>query len=326
MTETRLSFLTPQGARRTEAATLGGPRRRTVPPPLTAHDVALDGRPAVRLTAADPETGPPRLEAEARAALAVHRAYGDTPYRSLFPAIVGHDLDADEPFLLYEAPRGEGAARLSYGIPTTEQRTVERDLVLAVRLLESVGLVHQGLVPAAVRWDGKHVQVWDLASAVPLGRPRLPTGTPPYAAPEQRRGTGRTDARDALWSAAQIVYQLAAGHPGDPDGPPADLAAYRSLELGDAFAPFAEARPEPARVLARLMPGPDPAALAEARPDPLEPHRQEYDRAMERKRRAAGVVPQDPGSGHGHGSGSGAGSVTGDQQPRRRGWFGGRAY
>ncbi|WP_416971244.1 hypothetical protein [Streptomyces sp. 4F14] len=310
----RLSFLTPHGVRRTEAAAVGDRRRRTVPPPLSARDVTLADRRVVRLTAADPEAGPPRLEAEARAALAVHRAFGTTPYRSLFPALVGHDMDAEQPFLLYETPRGEPAARLSYGISTTEQRTVERDLVLAIRLLESVGLVHQGLVPAAVRWDGKHVQIWDLASAVPLGAPRRPTGTPPYAAPEQRRGTGRTDARDALWSAAQIVYQLAAGHPGDPDGPPADLASYRSLELGDAFAPSAETRPEPARILARLMPGPDPAALAEARPDPLEPHRQEYDRAMERKRRAAGVVPDPP-------------PAPADGPPaRRRTWFGGRAY
>ncbi|WP_050375233.1 protein kinase family protein [Streptomyces acidiscabies] len=310
----RLSFLTPQGVRRTEPVTVGEPRRRTVPPPLTARDARLADRPVVRLTAADPETGPARLEAEARAALTVHRAFGTTPYRSLFPALVGHDMDADEPFLLYEPPRGEPAARLSYGISTTEQRTVERDLVLAVRLLESVGLVHTGLVPAAVRWDGKHVQLWDLASAAPLGAPRPPAGTPPYASPEQRRGVGRYDARDALWSAAQIVYQLAAGHPGDPDGPPADLASYRSLELGDAFAPLADARPEPALVLARLMPGPDPAALAEARPDPLEPHRQEYDRAMERKRRAAGVVPDRPPA------------PAGPGPARRRTWFGGRAY
>jgi len=312
-----LSYLTPQGLRRTEAAAVGEPRRRTVPPPLTARDVTLDGKAVVRLTAADPEMGPPRLEAEARAALTVHRAFGTTPYQRLFPVLVGHDMDADEPFLLYETPRGEPAARLSYGISTTEQRTVERDLVLAVRLMESVGLVHRGLVPAAVRWDGKHVQVWDLASAAPLGAPRTPVGTPPYASPEQRRGVGRGDARDALWSVAQIVYQLAAGHPGDPDGPPADLSSYRSLELGDAFAPTADARPEPARVLGRLMPGPDPAALAEARPDPLEPHRQEYDRAMERKRRAAGVVPQDPGQGHAPAADSG--------QPRRRAWFGGRS-
>ncbi|MFE6333531.1 hypothetical protein ACFVOK_09980 [Streptomyces sp. NPDC057798] len=329
----RLTFISPQGTRQTVLSRLGAERRRTTPPPLTAHDVLLGGSVrAVRLSgAADgaDEEGPRKLEAEIRAALCLHRAFHGSPYQSLFPSLVGYDMDAEEPFVLYQAPRGDAAAQLGYGISTTEQRTIERDLVLAVRLLEGLGLVHRGLVPAAVRWDGKRAQIWDLGAVARVGSRRVPLGVPPYAAPEQRHGVGRADARDALWSVAQIVYQLATGQQGDPEGPPRDLAAYRSLErpLGDAFAPLAEDRPAPAEVLALLMPGPDPAALVEARPDPLEPHRQDYDRAMERKRRDAGLGPY----GYGHGvetpaAGASRASVPPQEtRGRRRAWFGGHA-
>ncbi|MGW2520371.1 hypothetical protein ACWC09_25780 [Streptomyces sp. NPDC001617] len=333
-TPVRLTFISPQGTRQTVPSRIRRERRRTTPPPLAAHDVLLGGSVrAVRLSCAaavgpDAE-GPRKLEAEIRAALCLHRAFHGSAYQSLFPSLVGYDMDAEEPFVLYQAPRGDAAAQLSYGISTTEQRTIERDLVLAVRLMEGLGLVHRGLVPAAVRWDGKRAQLWDLGAVARIGSRRVPTGAPPYAAPEQRHGVGRTDARDALWSVAQIVYQLATGQQGDPEGPPRDLASYRSLErpLGAAFAALAEDRPAPAEVLALLMPGPDPAALVEARPDPLQPHRQDYDRAMEQKRRAAGLGPY--GFGHGVESPTAGTARTaappGEARGRRRAWFGGPA-
>ncbi|MER6672766.1 hypothetical protein [Streptomyces sp. NPDC000983] len=330
----RLTFISPQGTRQTVLSRLGGERRRTTPPPLAAHDVLLGGSVrAVRLSCTVDGTddeGPRKLEAEIRAALCVHRAFYGQPYQSLFPSLVGYDMDAEEPFVLYQAPRGDAAAQLGYGISTTEQRTIERDLVLAVRLLEGLGLVHRGLVPAAVRWDGKRAQVWDLGAVARVGSRRVPVGVPPYAPPEQRHGVGRADPRDSLWSVAQIVYQLATGQQGDPEGPPRDLSAYRSLErpLGEAFAPLAADRPAPAEVLSLLMPGQDPAAQVEASPDPLEPLRQEYDRAMERKRRDAGLGPY----GYGHGveaPARGASRTTAapprETRGRRRPWFGGQA-
>ncbi|MEU9731302.1 hypothetical protein [Streptomyces sp. NPDC048002] len=329
----RLTFISPQGTRQTVLSRVGPERRRTTPPPLVAHDVLLGGSVrAVRLSCAvdsGDDEGTRKLEAEIRAALGLHRAFHGSPYQSLFPSLVGYDMDGEEPFVLYQAPRGDAAAQLGHGITTTEQRTIERDLVLAVRLLEGLGLVHRGLVPAAVRWDGKRAQIWDLGAVARIGSRRVPAGVPPYAAPEQRHGVGRADPRDALWSVAQIVYQLATGQQGDPEGPPRDLSAYRSLErpLGAAFAPLAEDRPAPAEVLALLMPGPDPAALVEARPDPLEPHRQDYDRVMERKRRDAGLGPY----GYGHGVEAPAAGGTRTAAPPREtrawrpSWLGGPA-
>lgn len=339
-----LSFTTPSGARHTVPARFGPDLRRVVRPPLLARELLLGDAwkgVQVRLSAADAAGGHEyhALETEVGAALMIHRAFSGSPFQGLFPVPVGYDMDAAEPFLIYSEPRGAPATSLAHGISTTDQRIIERDLVLAVRLLESLGLAHRGIVPAAVRWDGERAQLWDLGAMARIGSPRTPWGTPPYAPPEQRAGVGEVDARDALWSTAQLMYQLVAGRQGRPDGPPADLDAYRSLAqtLGTAFAPRAQDRPTPAHLLGLLMPDPDPAAMVAARPDPLEPHRREFDAALARKRAAVGLDrfdhPDAPpgrdtttapdGDGPPRDGRPRAAQGTPDDGGRRRGWLGG---
>ncbi|MGW2821203.1 hypothetical protein ACWC24_09385 [Streptomyces sp. NPDC001443] len=291
-----LSFTTPGGLRRRAPARFGPELRRLVRPPLLARELLLgDAWTGVQVRLPSADVRDPQeyqaLEAEVGAALTIHRALLGSPYQKLFPVPVGYDMDAAEPFLIYVTPRGEPATGLTHGISTTDQRIIERDLVLAVRLLEGLGLVHRGIVPAAVRWDGERAQLWDLGATARIGAPRTPWGAAPYASPEQRAGVGEVDARDALWSTAQLMYQLVAGRQGRPDGPPADLDAYRSLaqSLGDAFAPRAEGRPSPARLLGLLVPDPDPATVLMAGPDPLEPHRRAFDDELARKRATAGI-------------------------------------
>ncbi|MFD8223043.1 hypothetical protein ACFV16_02580 [Streptomyces massasporeus] len=339
-----LCFTTPGGRRHRVPTRFGNELGRVVRPPLMTREVLLGDAwkgVQVRLSVGDASDNHAyqTLETEVGAALMIQRAFGGGPYQGLFPVPVGYDMDAAEPFLIYSEPRGKPATGLAHGISTTDQRIIERDLVLAVRLLESLGLVHRGIVPAAVRWDGVRVQLWDLGAMARVGTPRTPWGAPPYAPPEQRAGVGEVDARDALWSTAQLMYQLVAGRQGHPDGPPADLDAYRSLAqtLGGAFAPKAENRPSPAHLLGLLMPDVDPAAMVAARPDPLEPHRRAFDAALARKWAVAGV------DGFG---GSGADGWDGtaaepdgvpprterprrtpgtpdDERARRRGWLGG---
>ncbi|MEH0582136.1 hypothetical protein QBA54_48690 [Streptomyces sp. B21-108] len=293
-----LSMISPQGALRRVEARFGPDLPRMVRPPAVGRRVQFGDDWSglqVRLPEAElaNETAQSTIEAETAAVLTVHRAYSGTRYSGLFPVPIGYDINATEPFIVYAAPRGRSVAALAQGVSTSQQRVIERDLVLAVRLMEAVGLVHQGLVPAAVRWDDHGIQLWDFGSVTHLGRPRRPFGIPPYASPEQRHGEGLTDARDALWSVGQVMHQLVTGRPGHPDGPSSDLPAHPSLAqtLAPVFAPRAADRPQPGALLQLLMPGAGSDFPAAAQPDPLDPYRRDFDAAMRRKRASLRRIP-----------------------------------
>ncbi|MCM2388843.1 hypothetical protein [Streptomyces albipurpureus] len=298
-----LPFVTPQGVHHTLHVQLGPDRPRLVRPPVLARPVQSEEWKGVQVRLPASESGNhiaySLLEAETAAALALHCGYGGTRFRGLFPVPVGYDMNAPEPFILYAAPRGRPVSALNQGVSTGDQRIIERDLVLAVRLMEVVGLVHQGIVPAAVRWDGQGAQLWDLGSITRIGRPRTPCGVPPFASPEQRTGVGETDARDALWSVGQVLHQIVTGRPGSADGPSPDLARHRSLAqtLTPVFAPLATGRPSAAALLDRLMPGADTQALNTALPDPLEPYRRDFDAAMGRKHASLVRAGRNTGTG-----------------------------
>ncbi|MCP9986010.1 hypothetical protein LUX01_04095 [Streptomyces sudanensis] len=202
------------------------------------------------------------LEREAAAAVALERRYGRERFGELFTRVVGHDLDAPEPFVLYRIADGEPLASHGGALGVGERQRVATQLVLAVRLLEATGLVHRAIGPDTVHWDGRHVRLAEPYAALRAGEPREAYGAAPWASPEQRRGTGAADPRDDLWSVAQLVYFLAAGRPDRGAGPPADLADFRGLaafDRGGAFAPLAAGRPAPAELM-RLLNVPDPLA------------------------------------------------------------------
>ncbi|MCS0635314.1 hypothetical protein NX801_06510 [Streptomyces sp. LP05-1] len=319
-----LAFTLPSGHRRAAPVRFGPDSRRDPGLPQLVRNGMLDdeGRPCVQVRLAGAEAAHPRaralLDTEAGAVLRMHRTLAGGEYARLFPELIGHDLDADEPFLLYAPPRGVAVAR-THVMSATDQRTFARDLLLALSFLAGQGLVARGVSPATVFWDGTSAQLWGLEAVERAGRARTRWGRPPYAAPEQRRAEGRVDARDAVWSAAQVLYQLATGRPGPADGVPADLAGHRALaeRLGDAFAPRAADRPGPAALLERLAPE---AARRLAVTGPAGPpdetahHRAAFEQALRLKRE----TPRPP-SGPEPGAEPGPGPAAGDQASRAGG-------
>ncbi|WP_328510719.1 hypothetical protein OG981_39775 [Streptomyces mirabilis] len=297
-----LAFTVPSGRRRVAPVRFGPESRRDPLLPQLIRNGLLDDEGQqcvqVRLNAADAANPAARalLDAEAGTALHLHRALDDTEYTALFPRIVGYELDAAEPFLLYAAPRGAALAR-THVMSATDQRVLTRDLMLALCLLDSQELVLRGISPATVLWDGASVQLWGLEGAARTGRPRTRWGRAPYCSPEQRRGEGLVDPRDAVWSAAQVLYQLVTGRPGPGDRAPTDLGEHRVLAetFRGAFAPLAADRPTPAQLLDLLAPGAARRVTLAVPADETRAHREAFEQALRLKRQAP-VPHQGPGT------------------------------
>ncbi|MFI2606478.1 hypothetical protein [Kitasatospora sp. NPDC018619] len=299
-----LAFLTPDGRRNRTWARFGADPGPAARGPLRARRAVLNNTVRclqVRAAGADAPGGAEAapasfaaLDAETAVALRLHRALAAPGEDGPFPALIGYELDGAEPFALYRLPRGRTVERL-HGLPGAQLRFIERDLVDALAVLAELGLVHHGVAPGTVRWDGRRVQLWGLDAVTHTGRPRTPRGAAPYAPPEVRDGVGCSDPRDGLWSVAQVMYSLVTGREGDPDRPPPDLADHRSLAhtMGPAFAPRAADRPTPAALFGLLAPDRAPAADRLAA-DGLAAHRAGYDRTLALKRSAGAAAPGEP--------------------------------
>ncbi|WP_406863650.1 hypothetical protein ABZO31_25770 [Streptomyces sp. HUAS MG47] len=300
-TGSSFDFLTPQETRvRVPAPAFGPDRPAPGRPGVLARPVRLDaGRTAVQYRIPVSAHGAPHafagLEREAAASVALERRHGGGAHAHLFTRLVGYDLDAPEPFLLYRMSRDEPLTACSGALGGDQQHQVMEELTLAVRLLEDVGLVHRALAPDTVRWDGRHVRLAEPYAAQRSGDPREPFGAAPWAAPEQREGRGTADPRDDLWSVAQVLYYVVSGRAGAGTGPPADLPDLRRLAPLDRarlYAPRAADRAAPAELL-RLVPVADPLVTAAAAADALGPRRAEFDAQLARKRaRRAGLGPE----------------------------------
>ncbi|MFI1364408.1 hypothetical protein [Streptomyces griseochromogenes] len=299
----KLAFTLPSGRRRVTPARFGRESRRDRLLPQLIRNCLLDDDTEqcvqVRLTAADAANPAARalLDTEAGTALRLHRVLDDTEFAALFPRIIGYELDATEPFLLYAAPRGIAAAR-THVMAASDQQRFTRDLMLALCLLDGQGLVPRGVSPATVLWDGARVQLWGLEAVSRTGQPRSPWGRQPFCSPEQRRGEGLTDVRDAVWSAAQVLYRLVTGRTGPADRAPADLGEHRVLDqtLRQAFAPRAADRPTPAQVLDLVAPGAARRVRLTLPPDEMRPHREAFEESLRLKRQAP-VVRSEGGPG-----------------------------
>ncbi|MFG2261814.1 hypothetical protein [Streptomyces sp. NPDC048720] len=306
----KLAFTLPSGRRRVTPARFGPESRRDRLLPQIIRNCVLDDELQqclqVRLGAAEAANPAARalLDTEAGTALHLHRVLDDTEYATLFPRIIGYEPDAAEPFLLYAAPRGVPAAR-THVMAATDQQRLTRDLMLALCLLADQGLVPRGLSPATVLWDGSRVQLWGLEAVTRTGRPRVPWGRPPFCSPEQRRGEGLADPRDAVWSAAQVLYRLVTGRPGPADRAPADLGEHRALDrtLRSAFTPRAADRPTPAQLLELLAPGAARRVRVTLPADEERPHRESFEEALRLKRQAPVVRSEDGAGTAGPGNG-----------------------
>lgn len=298
-----LVFTDPGGRQHSAPARFGPPAHRDAALPLRARRVLLGRREVqcvqVFLSRADAAHPAARalLDTEAGTALHLARALEGTPYPYLFPSVLGYELDAAEPFLLYAAPRGVPVGRTQV-TSAADHRVFARDLALALCLLDGEGLVPRGVSPATVHWDGTALQLWGLEGTARVGRPRSPWGRAPYCSPEQRRGEGHVDARDAVWSAAQVLYQVVTGRAGPADRAPEDLARHRALAgaLPRAFAPAAAGRPTPAALLELLAPE-DARRLLPVAAGAARTRNEAFDRTLEAKRRASAPLAGDPASG-----------------------------
>ncbi|WP_244187793.1 hypothetical protein [Streptomyces regalis] len=314
----KLAFTEPSGRRRITPVRVGREFRPNPPLPQLMRKAVLDDRGQrcvqVRLGARAAENQEARalLDTEAGIAFRLNQLLGDTEYTALFPRLIGYELDTAEPFLLYHPPRGTDVAQI-HVMGAADQEIFTRDLMLALCLLEGQGLVPRGISPATVRWDGAKAQLWGLESVTRIGLPRRPWGPTPFCPPEQRGREGVVDPRDAVWSAAQLLYRLATGRLGPADGPPADLGEHRKLDrtLRDAFAPRAADRPTPAQVLDLMAQGAARRVRLAVPPDETRPHHEAFEEALRLKRQAPGARPRN-GSTSTSGQGSGQGSADGE--------------
>ncbi|URM89222.1 hypothetical protein LUW75_03465 [Streptomyces sp. MRC013] len=310
-----LAFLTHEGEPVRFAARFGADREPPGCPGRLARTVTLGADWTVlqyRVAPGDPHAHA-ALERETAAAVTLERRYGHERFGEVFTRVVGYDLDAPEPFVLYRIADGEPLASLGGALGVGEQQRITAQLALSVRLLEDAGLVHRAIGPDTVRWDGRHVRLAEPYAALRAGEPREAYGSAPWACPEQRRGTGAADPRDDLWSVAQLVYFLAAGRPDRGAGPPADLADFRALaalDRGGVFAPLAAGRPAPAELM-RLLNVPDPLALSAGDPGPPDGGTG-YDARIARKRADLGLDRPPPGE-------------PGERARQGRRWWPGRA-
>ncbi|MCC9741450.1 hypothetical protein [Streptomyces sp. MNU89] len=296
-----LEFLTPGGEAHRTIARLHTGLRIPGRKPLAARTVTLgDGRRVLQyrlpFSGQSDNAAYGALERQVGAAVALERRYGSERFAEVFTRLVGFDLEAAEPYVLYRAPEGKPLAGRQGTLTVAEQQKLIAQLVLAVRLLEDAGLVHREITPDTVRWDGTHVRLAEPYGAQRIGEPREPFGAAPWAPPEQREGTGTADTRDDLWAVGRLVYFLLSGRPGPAAEPPHDLGEFRRLAApadSGLFDPRAVNRPRPSDLM-RLLQVPDPLS-APAPADPLSAGRAEFDAQRVKKRKELGTaeLPQE---------------------------------
>ncbi|MEV2277067.1 protein kinase [Nocardiopsis sp. NPDC049922] len=171
--------------------------------------------------------------------------------------LVGHHDDPVTPFALVQPHTGQPIGELLGRRQLfDEERAAFRDgLLNALSWLSAAEVVHRDLRPGTVLWDPERrtVQVCDLTSATVVGVPRAVAGTPPWASPEQREGTGWCDPRDDVWSAGLLLFQVLTGHDVEAEArlPLEDFGSL-AAELGGVFEYRAELRPSADDLLERF--------------------------------------------------------------------------
>lgn len=193
--------------------------------------------------------------------------YGNGPgYPAELSRLVGYyGDDAAQPFILFAPYPAQPADRLARGLMLEQEKDFQTSLMRAVRLLELAGVVHGRISPTTIRWDEVEAtaQLTDFSEAVMAGDPRREGGAAPWTAAEQRSGTGPADARDDVWSVAQVIYYVVTGRhyrgPSTQPDPSPRAGALRAV-FGRALEANLASRPSAKELLERLG-GSDPGPL-----------------------------------------------------------------
>ncbi|PPK63781.1 hypothetical protein V5P93_005650 [Actinokineospora auranticolor] len=190
------------------------------------------------------------LDNEIRAGCRLGQVYG-ARFPQELANLVGYDIDAEEPFALLRAYRGEPVG----SNPRFEEADAWRfqhGVLRALQLTSAAGVVHGDVTARALRWDHSQVQLVDFESAERVGDRRR-RGTAATRSPEQAAGTGTVDPRDDVWAASQLIRatqlqvpfdEQLPDHKLDPDG-------LRAL-LAPVFGNAVEQRPTPTDLLGRM--------------------------------------------------------------------------
>jgi hypothetical protein len=226
------------------------------------------------------------LDTEIGAGVVLARRYGEAGYPDGLPRLAGFGIDGEEPFVLYEPVPGRAASEEAGRLGVGQLNHFGRSLFRALRLLSAAGLVHRGISPRSVLWDGSVARLADLSTVGFAGQARRRVGVAPWASAEQCLGQGIVDPRDDVWSAAKLVVYMSTGPDGHlgstliSRGAPLDPNLARLLE--GALNDRAAGRPEALDLLRRSR-GTDPLGEAGLEPDPLQEGRRAIDALLGRK-------------------------------------------
>ncbi len=285
-----LSFLDPAGVPVSMPATFGPDHPAAPYDAVRSCDVSLGGAWRLvqyRLPVAAAENPDRRsaFEREVGVGVAITRTVADGPYEGLFRAVAGYELDCDEPYVLYQPMANQSLATIGgRTLPVRRRRTLVRELLVALRVLEALGLVHGAIRPATIFRRGDGPQLDRPSGGAYEGAPRRGDGEHLFASPEQRAGTGRADCRDDLWSVAAMAYWLVTGSlVGDGRGPDLSAAPELGRSLGRCLATRAADRPTAVEVLG-IMGIRDPLDVDPLPDDGLAPGRAAFDSMMADKR------------------------------------------
>jgi serine/threonine protein kinase len=232
-----------------------------------AYDERLDRRVAVKIVAANGETGGDDREAHKRL-LREARAASKLDHPNVV-AVFDVGETAEGPYIVMELVPGRSLRELIDADDAAERDRVRilRDTAIALAAAHEAGIVHRDVKPenVIVRPDGR-VKVLDfgIARAVPRDAtatlstaPNLATltqdgaklGTPRYMAPEQIKG-GPVDGRSDQFAWAVCAFELLEGRP--PFRGPDPMAVMAAV-LTDAAPPMARVSAELAAIVARAL-------------------------------------------------------------------------